>query len=144
MNQTRRKQSRRTHSQLRLQCLLCQWCQECTCLGCQCLRVFHPHSLCPNSQCLVSVKWHFSCNAMKWKEKWFPNNVTRDSVMQISISVMLKRDFGGYIRVWQEYIIHCGPSFQQVKNTLYMYNIRDFIFCFRTCSFTIFVNCKSQ
>ena len=34
-------------------------------------------------------------NAMKWKEKLFPNNVTRDSVMQISISVMLKRDFGG-------------------------------------------------
>ena len=32
---------------------------------------------------------------MKWKEKRFPINVMRDSVMQISISVMLKRDFGG-------------------------------------------------
>ena len=53
--------------------------------------------------------------------------MTADSVMLISISVMLKRDFGRntyqYIRAWQEYIIHCGPSFQQVKNTLYMYNI---------------------
>ena len=32
---------------------------------------------------------------MKWKKKSFPNNVRRDSVQQISISVMLKRDFGG-------------------------------------------------
>ena len=32
---------------------------------------------------------------MKWKDKRFPNNVIGDSVMQISISVMLKRDFGG-------------------------------------------------
>ena len=42
-------------------------------------------------------------NAMKWKEKLFLNNVTRESVMQISINVMLKRDFGRkyeYIRVW--------------------------------------------
>ena len=48
-------------------------------------------------------KWHFSCNAMKWREKWFPNNVTRDSVMQISVSVMLKRDlslnFSFYIQL---------------------------------------------
>ena len=34
-------------------------------------------------------------NAMKWKKKLLPNNVMRDSVMQISIGVMLKRDFGG-------------------------------------------------
>ena len=34
-------------------------------------------------------------NAMKWKRKLVVNNVTGDSVMQISISVMLKRDFGG-------------------------------------------------
>ena len=64
-------------------------------------------------------------NAMKWKDKWFPSNVMRDSVM-------LKRDFGRNLSV-----IHHGPSFQQVKNTLYMYNIQDFIFYFRTCSFTI-------
>ena len=35
-----------------------------------------------------------------------------------------------YIKMWQEYIIHRGPSFQQVKTTLYMYNIWDFIFYF--------------
>ena len=58
--------------------------------------------------------------------------------MQISISVMLKRDFG------RNASIHRGPSFQQVKNILYMYNIQDFIFYFRTSSFTIFVNCKPQ
>ena len=42
-------------------------------------------------------------------------------------------------------IIHCYPSFQQVKTALYMYNICDFIFYFRTCSFIIFVkfaNCN--
>ena len=39
------------------------------------------------------------CNAMKQKEKSFPNNVTRDSVMQISTSVMLKRDFGGNMNI---------------------------------------------
>ena len=80
---------------------------------------------------------------MKLKEKWFPNNVMRDSVMQISVSAVLKRGFGrntSTIRMWQEYI-HRGPSFQQVKNTLYMY-IQDFIFYFRTCSFTIF--CELQ
>ena len=47
--------------------------------------------------------------------------------MQISISVMLMRDFrrnrSACIRVWQIYIIHHGPSFQQVKNTLYMCTI---------------------
>ena len=68
--------------------------------------------------------------------------------MQISISVMLKRDFGGntsiYKRVTRIYITHRGPSFQQVKNTLYTYDIRDFILYFRACSFKIFVNCKSQ
>ena len=32
-------------------------------------------------------------NAMKWKENLFPNNVMRDSVMQISISVMLEITF---------------------------------------------------
>ena len=52
--------------------------------------------------------------------------------MLISISVMLKRDFCRNILVYKGMtriyihvcIIHCGPSFQQVKNTLYMYNIR--------------------
>ena len=70
----------------------------------------------------------------------------RETVMQISISVMLKRDFGGNmsVRMWQEYIIHRGPSFQQVKTTLYMDNIQDFIFYLGTCSFTIFLICKLQ
>ena len=76
------------------------------------------------------------------------NNVTRDSVMQISISVIPKRDFGGNTSIYEcdnnIIIIHRGPSFQQVKNTLYVYNIRDFIFYFSTYSFTIFVNCKPQ
>ena len=78
---------------------------------------------------------------MKWKEKWFPNNVMRDSVMQISNSVILKRDFGGNtsMRMWQQYIIHRGPGFQQVKTT----HIPDFIFYFRNWSFTMWVaNCN--
>ena len=83
-------------------------------------------------------KWHFSCNSMQWSGKrndFLTMWQLRDSVMQISISVMLKRDFSGnlykYIRVWQDYIIHCGPSIQQVKTTLYS------TFSFIPCSFTI-------
>ena len=33
---------------------------------------------------------------MKWKEKLVPSNVTRDSVMQISISLIQKRHFAEY------------------------------------------------
>ena len=65
----------------------------------------------------------------------------RDSVMQISNSVILKRDFGGNtsMRMWQQYIIHRGPGFQQVKTT----HIPDFIFYFRNWSFTMWVaNCN--
>ena len=74
------------------------------------------------------------------------NNVTRDSVMQISISVIPKRDFGGNTSIYEcdnnIIIIHRGPSFQQVKNTLYMYNIGDFIFYFRTLQFLWIANCN--
>ena len=53
-------------------------------------------------------KWHFSCNTMHWSGKrndfltvWW------EGVMQISISVMLKRVWWEYkyIRVWQEYMV---------------------------------------
>ena len=37
-------------------------------------------------------------NAMKWKVKWLPNNVTRDSVM-------LKRDFGWNMSIFSHSII---------------------------------------
>ena len=68
---------------------------------------------------------------MKWKEKWFPNNVMSDSVMQISISVMLKRYFGGNTSIYyknarQKNITHRGPGFQPVKNTV-LYSTLSFI-----------------
>ena len=73
-------------------------------------------------------------NTMQWSGKrngfltmWW------ETVMQISISVMLKRNFGGNIRIWEcdkNILSIMVLSFQQVKNTLYMYNIQDFIFYF--------------
>ena len=37
---------------------------------------------------------------MKWKEKLFPSNVMSDSVMEINVSVMLTRDFGGNMNIY--------------------------------------------
>ena len=50
------------------------------------------------------------------------NNVTRDTVLQISIDqCYAKERFWQeyeYIRMWQEYVIHHGPNFQKVKNMI--------------------------
>ena len=46
-------------------------------------------------RCTRDMTFLLQRNAIKWKEKLFPNDVMRDSVMQLSISVMLKRYFGG-------------------------------------------------
>ena len=69
-----------------LYCFCCGWsvCCCCCCWGCHC-------------HC-CSAQWQFLLMTFllqrKEKEKWFPNNVMRVSVMQISISIILKRYFG--------------------------------------------------
>ena len=71
----------------------------------------------------VAKKGHFSCNVMQWsgKRNDFLTMWQETVLRRFSVSVMLER-FGReykYIRVWQEYIIHHGSSFQQVKNTIF-------------------------
>ena len=43
----------------------------------------------------------YSCKCDHLRNKLCTANVTRDSVMQISISVMLERDFGGNTSIYE-------------------------------------------